>query len=292
LLVNNKEIAVSGRFVKTARLRDEYYDWVDEPHSFVAEVKTCRGADLFTFLQKVTDKNTRYDFYLEWDSIAVLPITTYENWWTRQINDKTRNMIRKTQKSGVEVRLVEFNDDLMKGIKEIYDESPLRQGKPFKHYRKDLATLKSDHITFLDQSQFIGAFYQDELIGFAKLVHDQGISHLMQIISKIGHRSKAPTNSLIAEAVAICAKRNVPYLHYGVWNSRGLGEFKKHHAFERFDIPRYFIPLNLKGKLSLGLNLHRNFSKCLPESWLEFLVDCRSQWYSFRMTRSLSGPKK
>jgi len=267
-------------------IKAEYYEWVDNPNSFITKVKAVKiKADLLTFLQRVTDKDYRYDFRLQWDSIAILPITTFENWWMRQINDKTRNMIRKAQKKGVEVRVIEFTEDLVKGIREIYNESPLRQGKPFKHYGKDLETLKKDHISYLERSDFIGAFYKNELIGFVKLVHGKGISNVMQIISKIAHKDKAPTNALIAKAVEICAQRGVPYLHYGVWSKRGLGDFKKHHAFERFDLPRYFIPLTLKGRLILALNLHRRLSERLPERWVNFLVDLRSRWNSLRMTK-------
>jgi hypothetical protein len=283
LFVDNKEVVVSGRFLRTVRLKAEYYEWVDDPHGFVAEAKAGRvRADLFTFLQGVSDRSPRYDFHLEWESVAVLPITKYEDWWKKQINDKTRNMIRKAQKSGVEVRAVEFTDDLVKGIVEIYNESPLRQGKPFRHYGKDFETVKRDHISYLEKSDFIGSFYKDELIGFVKLVHGKGVSSLMQIISKISHRDKAPTNALIAKAVEICAERGVSYLHYGIWSRRSLGDFKKHHAFERFDLPRYFVPLNLKGKLILQLRLHRKLSDRLPESWLNFMTDLRSKWNSFK----------
>ena len=283
MLVENKEVVVSGKFSRIARLQDEYYDWVEDPRDIVAKVKSGGvKADMFTFLQKVTDRTTRYDYHHEQDSIAVLPITTYEHWWTKQINVKTRNMVRKAEKCGVSVRVVEFNDDLIKKIKEVYDESPLRQGKPFKHYGKDLATLKSSHISFLNRSQFIGAFYGNELIGFIKLVHDEGISHLMQIISKISHRNKAPTNALIAKAVEICAQRNMPYLHYGIWSKRGLGDFKKHHAFEKLDLMRYFIPLNVKGKMILALKLHHKLSERLPQKWVDIILGLRSRWNTIK----------
>lgn len=279
LIVDDKKVLLTGRFPSIARLEDEYYDWVDDPHTFLARLKTANvAADVFTFLQTVGDNKPPYGFYSEWDSIAVLPITTYDNWWTKQINVKTRNMVRKAEKSKVEVRLVDFTDDLVRRIKEIYDESPVRQGKPFKHYRKDLATIKRDHISFLDRSQFIGAYYEDELIGFVKLVHDEGVSHLMQIISKIGHRSKAPTNALLAKAVEICAMRGIPYLHYGIWSRRGLGDFKLHHAFERLDLARYFIPLTLKGKLFLALRLHRKLSDYVPQQWIDGVSNLRSKW--------------
>src|SRR6266511_1447306 len=185
MLIDLKELVVSGRFPRTARLKAEYFECVGDPHSFVANAKAAGvRADLFTFLQELSDRSPRYDFHLEWDSLSVLPITTYENWWQKQVNCKTRNMIRKAQKNGVEVRLIEFTDDLVKGIMAIYNESPLRQGKPFKHYGKDFETLKKAHISYLERSDFIAASYKDELIGFVKLVHGNGISSIMQIISK------------------------------------------------------------------------------------------------------------
>jgi hypothetical protein len=279
--VDGKEIAISGRFTRIARLKAEYYEWMSDPHEFIAGLKAAgAGADVFTFVQKVHERTPRYDFHLEWESSAVLSITTFEDWWKRQVNDKTRNMVRRAQKSGVDVRLAEFGDDLIKGIKGIYDESPLRQGKPFKHYGKSIETLKKDHISFVDRSQFIGAYHQDELIGFIKLVHDDEVSHLMHIISKIGHRDKAPTNALIAKAVEICAGRGVPYLHYADWSRRGLGDFKKHHAFEQLDVPRYFVPLNLRGKMILCMNIHHKTSDLLPKKWIDVLADLRSRWYA------------
>ena len=283
MIVDNKEVVVSGRIPRIGRLRAEYYEFVEDPHDFVAKAKAGKlRADLFTFLQEVSDRNPRYDFHLEWDSIAVIPITTYEHWWKKQINDKTRNMIRKAQKKGVDIRVIEFTDDFVKGIEGIYNESPLRQGKPFGHYRKDFETLKRAHITFLERSDFIGAFYENELIGFVKLVHGKGVSSLMQIISKINYRDKGPTNALIAKAVEICAERGIPYLHYGIWSRRSLGDFKKHHAFERFDLPRYFVPLNLRGKLGLKLGLHKKIKEHLPGNWVDFLVGIRTRWYTFR----------
>jgi hypothetical protein len=279
LQVDNKNLLVNGKFPRIIRLEAEYYEWVNDPYKFLDDVK-CTGAtgDLFTFVQKLNDEIPRYGFYLEWDSIAILRISTYEDWWKKQINDKTRNMIRRAQKSGVDVRLVQFNDAFIGGVKDIYDESPLRQGKPFRHYKKSLQILTKEHSSFMDRSQFIGAFYKGELIGFVKLVHDDGVSHLMQIISKMEHRDKAPTNALLAKSVEICADQGVHFLHYSTWSRRGLGDFKKHHAFEQFEVPRYFIPLNLRGKLSLRLRLHREFSELLPQKWVDVAVDIRNKW--------------
>jgi len=283
LSIEQKEIAISGTFPRIATLRAEYFEWLTTPARAIDELKQSGAtADLFSFMQPVVDRTPRHDYRMEWDSISVIPISTYEQWWKKQINDKTRNMIRKAEKKGVELRTAEFNDEFVKGIEVIYNESPIRQGKPFKHFGKSFETLKADHISFLERSQFVGAYCQGELVGFIKLVRDEGVWHLMQIISMIKHRDKAPTNALIARAVEICAQNKVPYLHYGVWSRRGLGDFKKHHAFERLDLPRYFAPLNAKGKLALSLGLHHKLTEQLPDSWQDALANVRAKCTSYK----------
>jgi hypothetical protein len=106
----------------------------------------------------------------------------------------------------------------------------------------------------------------------------------MNIISMISHRDKAPTNALIARAVEICAQRGVPYLHYGLWSKRGLGDFKKHHAFEQIDVVRYFVPLNIRGQIALGLKLHRSLAEMLPEKLVNVLAEWRAKWNARRRT--------
>jgi hypothetical protein len=138
----------------------------------------------------------------------------------------------------------------------------------------------------LNQSQFFGAYYKGELIGFIKLVHGRGVSKLMNIVSMMSHRNKAPTNALIARAVEVCTEKGVPLLQYGTGNSGSIGDFKKHHAFEEVRVPRYFVPLNWKGALGLRLGLHRRLDRCLPEKWRSRLLTLRAKWLAFRYAKS------
>jgi hypothetical protein len=277
-------VSIAGRVFKLARLRDEYHACVAEPAQFLPALGAggTACADLFTFLQSVPDREPRFSYHLEWDAVAVLPVSTYEHWWKRQIKDKTRNMIRKAYKSGVEIRDVAFSDELVHGIMRIHNETPVRQGRRFRHYGKPFEVVQRDHASFLDRSDFIGAYHQGELIGFIKLVHGRGVSNLMQIISMVAHRDKAPTNALIAKAVERCAGRGVPLLHYGTWSRRSMGDFKKHHAFERMTVPRYYVPLTAYGRLVLRCGLHRDLAERMPEPWLDTLARWRAAWNTFR----------
>lgn len=282
-LIEGLAISVDGSICRTARLSNEGYDFVDDPDRLgnAISASALRG-DLLTFAQRIAEPEPKYAYHLEWDTLAVLPIESYEQWWKRQINDKTRNMIRKAKKKGVVLRTILLDDELVRGIKVIYDESPVRQGRPFKHFGMDFETLKRTHATYLDQSEFIGAFLEDQLVGFVKLVHQPGWSTLMQIISLISQRDKAPTNALIAKAVEICAQKRIPRLQYGIWSRRGIGDFKEHHGFHPYRVPRYFMPLSVTGKLAIASGLHRPLIARVPEDWLDRIASLRANWNSFR----------
>jgi hypothetical protein len=201
--------------------------------------------------------------------------------------------VRRADKKGVQVRTVPFDDVLVRAISAIYNESRLRQGRPFLHFGKDLETLRREHATFLERSVFLGAFLGDDLIGFAKLVASDRQMGIMQIVSMIGHWDKAPTNALMAEAVRCCAARGMPYLVYARYSEKhkqrdSLSDFKKHNAFERVEIPRYYVPLTRAGQGALRLGLHRGFVDRIPEPVLVKLRRLRSLWYSRRFQTAAS----
>jgi hypothetical protein len=68
----------------------------------------------------------------------------------------------------------------------------------------------------MDTSIFIGAFFENELIGFVKLTTDQARhqASTMHIVAMVKHRDKSTTNALISQAVESCAALHIPYLVY------------------------------------------------------------------------------
>lgn len=273
--------------VKTCRLYNEYYDYVTKPDEFIAEARKANlGCDLLTFLGEMRPEAPEYPYYHEFETIAILNITTYDHWWKNQISDKTRNMARKAVKKGIELRVEPFSDEFVRGIMGINNDCPMRQGRPFWHYNADFETTKRVNGTFADTSKFVGAYLGTEMVGYIKLVIGDRKASLMQILSKISQRDKAPTNALMAKAVEICAEMGIPRLHYALWSRRGLGDFKKNHGMEPLDVPRYFVPLNTKGKVILKLKMHRNFRDLLPGKWVDAYVDFRAKWYASKLKQT------
>jgi len=284
--VCGRELRVQGRLIRIASLAADGFEFLDDPDAALGTLRRSgTRIDLFSFTRELPETSQKYAFPIERDNVAALPVSTFDHWWTRQINVKTRNMVRRAEKKGVEIREVPFDDTLVRAISAIYNESRLRQGKPFRHFGKDLETLRREHATFLERSVFLGAFLGDELIGFAKLVASDRQMGIMQIVSMIGHWDKAPTNALIADAVRCCAARGMSYLVYARFSERNkqrdsLSDFKKHNGFQRVDIPRYYVPLTLVGRAALRLGLHRGFVDHIPEPVLVKLRRIRSLWYS------------
>lgn len=283
-IIDDKDIfIVKGKVIKIATIKpgDEWYHNIDDPESFVRAVKR-KGikADIFTFRQNLPNTDLKYNkYFFEWESVAAIPVTSYDNWFNNQINKKTRQAIKKAKKKGVEIKVADFDDKLVKGIKKIYDESPLRQEKPFPHYGKNIDEVRRLNSSYLDSSDFLGAYYKNELIGFIKLTYMESYADPMQILAMMKHRDKATMNALIAKVVEICAERGIPYFLYGYWSERSFGAFKRHNGFEKFNIPRYFIPLTLKGKIVLSLRLHRDISEMIPEKVKNYLINLRRIFY-------------
>ncbi|MBC7662979.1 MAG: hypothetical protein H7276_04140 [Caulobacter sp.] len=271
------DIKVAGRLLRTAHLNDEYYVGAADPATLIAELKHRRVADVFTFVQDLHDPKPRFEHRMSWDKMAVLRLDTYAHWFDKQIKFKPRNRLRKAWKAGVDTRMLDFSDDLVRSIMEIYNETPLRQGKRNWHYGKDFDTVKREHATFLERSEFIGAWFKDELVGFAKITHGDRSSIIMNIVAKMSARDMSPMNALIAKSVECAAARSSALLNYGVWGRRGMNEFKVAQAFECLEVPRYHVPLTAKGAWALKHDLHRGLKERMPEAWIVKLADTRAR---------------
>lgn len=235
----------------------------------------------------------KFKFNFELDNYAAVPVTTFEKWW-ESVPQETRKNVRRATKRGVVVKAVPFDDELARGIYNLCNETPVRQGKPFWHFGKDFETVKREHATFLERSEFIGAFFQEELIGFIKMVYVDRIAYILHILAANSHYDKRPINALISSAVEVCAAKGVGYFIYGQYrygNKRqsSLIEIKRRNGFEQINFPRYYVPLNLKGKMAVALRLYRGAVGLLPAPVLKTVLAVRNRFYQWK--RPLSSVK-
>ena len=295
--VLGRTVITTGRWPKVASIHDERLaerEFSIDQASFIEALKqTGLKADIFTFAQKLPDIVPRHSFYLEWDNLAVIPITTFSDWWERRINTAKRNAVRKSAKIGMVVKQTELDDDLITGIVRINNETPVRQGKPFWHFNKSFDEVKSENSTYPERNIFLGAYYQDELIGVVRMICAGRIAHIALFLSMTRHHDKRTANAMIAKAVEACARTGMSHLVYGqyVYNDyeSSLTEFKRQNGFEQILVPRYFIPLTWRGEIAMKLGLHRGFARRLPKPLLAELLRWRRRWYARRLNASEAG---
>jgi hypothetical protein len=283
----DSDIIVQGVLIRTARIDGEKYEFPNDPEAMLDGLrKSGIPVDLFTFLQKVPDTAPKYSYPMEWDNLAVLPVTTFDHWWTEQIRSYPRNRARQAEKKGVVLREVPLNEDLLQGICAIYNECPVRQGRRFPHYGMTVERARGYAGTFVDRSIWIGASLDGTLIGFAKLVTDKQrtLACLVHILSMAAHKDKAPTNALIARAVKACADRGISHLIYENFNyakkqGDSLSHFKEVNGFQRVDVPRYYVPLTPMGWAAYRLGFHHRLIDRIPESIAGRLRTWRKSFY-------------
>jgi hypothetical protein len=282
--IKDRMLIVAGRWIKIATVKDEELiegTVVKEPESFVRELRQSRlKADIFNFPHKHSDGPRTYAGYFEEDNLAAIPLTSFDAWWNGLSQDTRRN-VRKAGKQGVAVKVVKFDDEFARGIKAIYDETPIRQGRRFWHYQKDLETIQRETSTYIERSEFIGAYHQSELIGFIKMVYTDRNAHIIHFLSKNASYELRPANALVSKAVEICTQRNLAHLVYRkyVYGNSGessLTEFKRRNGFEEIRYPRYFIGLTAKGRLAVSLGMHHGVKGMLPQKLVGALRGLRA----------------
>jgi len=288
--VGDRTVVVHGRWIRTASIYRE--DWMEEepvedPERFIPRIKELGlKADLFSFSRRLPETSARYPFHYDWDNVAAIPISSFEDWWNNRISRKTRQEVNRAQRLRVVARVVPFDEELIREIVGLFNRISMVQGQPFKHHGKDFEKVKKDISPYSDRSAFVGAYSEGELIGYMKIVFLRGLASILNIITDPAHFEKRPGNALMAEAVKICEKKAVCFLLYGKYAygnkvNSSLAEFKRRNGFEMIKLPRYFVPLGMKGRIVTGLRLYRGALGLLPESLILPLLNVRSWLYRY-----------
>ncbi len=300
--VDGAILTIRGKRIRVAALHDE--EWLEtglaDPELCIRKLKEVRPrADVFTFTQMLPANDPRYDYPLEWVSTAVANVRDFKAWW-ESLPQETRKNVRRAEKRGVVVRLQEFNDEVVRGIAGVQNETPIRQGRRYPHFGKTFDQVKKDHSAFVDRSDFFCAYSGDEFIGFLKLVYRGHVASILQLNSKVSHYDKRPANALLAKAVERCASKGVSYLtyaqlNYGNKSDSSLRDFKIRHGFFEILVPRYYVPLTMWGKLCVRAKFYRGLMGILPSFVIRSLVRARTKWYAYKetsMSRCSSMPER
>lgn len=165
------EMIITGKFYRTVRVKEEWDANVEDPKAVIRDLKSqgvC--ADVFTFAQRLPHTTPAFKYRTDFDNVAAVSISTYEEWW-KNVNHRVRTKNRKSIKNGVVVRPIAFDDELVKGITQIYNETPIIQGRASWNYGLSFEETKKANADFPGRADFLGAYFGDELIAFMKLLY-------------------------------------------------------------------------------------------------------------------------
>jgi hypothetical protein len=294
---DGKTLIVRGKLIKVAHIHDEWWmeSELENPEALVKKLKEQSSdglrADIFTFSQKLPGSIPKYNYVKELESVAAARTLKYEEWWNG-LPQESRKNVRRSQKRGVIITVKAFDDDLIKGIIGVNNDSPTRQGRPNVYYGQSFEQAKKDHSAFLDRCDFICADSGNELIGFLKVVYKGEVAAILNLAVKASQNDKRPANALIAKAVELCVKKGVSYLTYGMFNygnkqDSPLREFKSRNGFVEVLTPRYYVPLTGWGRFAMKLGFHRGLLGILPHNVIALGLSARSKWYNLK--NSLAG---
>ena len=289
-VINGTQFLAKGTWLKTVTIRSEEMieNELENPSLYVKELKAGKNrllkADIFTFAQKIPATKPKYSYPMECESVAAVHLTSFKEWW-ESLPQETRKNVRRSQKRGVTVAIRKFDDDLIQGIREVNDESPLRQGIPNAYFGKSSEETRKLYGEFVGRCDFICAYLRNELIGFLHLVYRGEVASILNLTTKRSHFDARPANALVAEAAKICEQKGVSYLTYGLYNYGNKGdsplrEFKIRNGFEEILVPRYFVPLTLWGSLCMKAKLHRGLVGIFPRWIIIAGLSARTVWYT------------
>jgi len=288
-------VTIRGKGLRIAAVHDEWWQEreVEDPEAFVKQLKQRRGdvprADLFVFMQQVPGSQPKHKYAMEMESVAAARTASFKEWW-ESLPQESRKNTRRAEKRGVVISVRPLDDELIRGIMDVNNDSPVRQGGRNLHYGKSFEETKKDSSSFADRCDFICAHCGDELIGFLKLVYKGEVAALLNLTTKAGHNDKRPANALMTKAVELCAAKGASYLTYGLFNygnkrSSPLRDFKVRNGFTEMLTPKFYVPLTAKGALAMRLGLHRGLLGVFPESVIALAVRARGKWYDLKRTK-------
>jgi len=159
--------------------------------------------------------------------------------WTN-IHSKNRNMIRKAEKNGIEIkhgRGIELFDEFIKIYNATMDKDNAEEYYYFKH-----EFYESIHKDLKDNYEMFWAEYEGKIIAMSIMIYANGRLNYHLSGSDIEYRNLAPSNLLLYKAAMWGCEKGMKTFHLG--GGVGSGEdnlFKFKIAFNRFSDYQFSI---------------------------------------------------
>ena len=118
--IEGRTVITRGKWLKIAAVHDEDLlesETLADPEQFFSQLKAAGlKADIFTFAQRLPHTTPKDGLQMEWENFAVIPITTFSEWFKNRIESSVQRAVRKAAKKGVTVKLSKLDDAFVQGI--------------------------------------------------------------------------------------------------------------------------------------------------------------------------------
>lgn len=288
--VDGHAVLCRGRWLRHAEPQDEVWLEGQAAYSSDAFLRALQASplapDLLSFHLGGDQPAPHWPHRLQPDNLACIDVRDQQAWW-EGLPQQTRKNVRRAERRGLRVHEAPYDESFARGIQRIYDETPVRQGRPFWHHGKDLVTVMRENASYADRAWFLGAWVGDEMVGFLKAVRVGRCARIMQILALVREQDRRPTMALIAHMVEVAHRSGLDTLVYdrmvyGHKAGSSMTEFKRRMGFAAVPQRRCTVALSARGRLALALGLHRPPADRLPEPVLSRLLALRRWWLERR----------
>jgi len=224
---------------------EEYFTDLDG----VPQGADLSGLDIFTYWRRNwVKRQVSDDTILKRNILAVLRLPDSYDCWYGSLDKRVRHAIR-TSRTSLEQCTV---DDGTDAIASIYAEIEERQGRPFPFHSIDAAELERIMVR-RNESVFFRGLVGDRIVGAARVIPSmsEGFAIVASFISRSSDFDKKPNDRLLAGLVEWAIQNQIRLLMYDYLGDDSLGFFKRRHGFCPLPIPRYAVPLTIRGSLVL-----------------------------------------
>jgi len=177
-------------------------------------------------------------YTLYFHPIAIIKIPQNIDQYLKHIGAKSRNMIKKAQKQGIECDVFSWNDKL-NDIYKINTSSFIRQGREmdisYKEYPKNIEYPKENDFKIVH----IGAFHNTILIGYVELYLYGNFAMTNRILGHNEYLRYGIMNLLIKHCVEYAIENNISFINYLTMLNRknnSLSAFKYRVGFREYSL--------------------------------------------------------
>ena len=119
-MIGGRSVITTGKWCRMATIQGE--EWLEDepvkdPELFISALKkSVARPDIFAFSQLIYDIRPKHPYGMEWDSVAAIPITTFDDWWEKRVSRKLRQDITRGSRLGLTLKEAKYDDDLAGGF--------------------------------------------------------------------------------------------------------------------------------------------------------------------------------